>query len=56
MLVTFRLVSPQSGEPAPASRALVARACGLEDWEALLAAYGEAREQVAALWAEVSRR
>lgn len=54
MLVTFRLVSPQSGEPAPASRALVARACGMEDWEALLAAYDEARQSVASLWRQVS--
>ncbi len=54
MLVTFRLVSPSSAEPPPASRPLVARACGLPDWESLLAAHDAARQRVAGLWREVA--
>ncbi len=39
MLVTFRLVSPTSDMPPEATRPLVARACGMPDWESLLAAH-----------------
>jgi glutamate-ammonia-ligase adenylyltransferase len=55
MLVMFRLVSPSSAEPPEATRPLVARACGLPDWDALLAAHGAARQRVSALWARVSQ-
>jgi glutamate-ammonia-ligase adenylyltransferase len=55
MLVTLRLVSPDSAEPPPASRDLVARACGTEDWEELLAAHDAARESVGRLWRSVSQ-
>ena len=54
LLVTLRLVSPQSGEPAASSRSLVARACGQADWAALLAAYAEARHIVAGEWRRVA--
>ena len=54
MLVTLRLVSPRSAEPPAASRPLVARACGLPDWDALLAAHGAARQRVADFWREVA--
>jgi glutamate-ammonia-ligase adenylyltransferase len=54
MLVTFRLVSPSSAEPPPASRGLVAKACGAADWAALLAAHDEARQRVFELWREVA--
>ncbi|MGH6782748.1 MAG: glutamine-synthetase adenylyltransferase, partial [Sphingomonadaceae bacterium] len=54
MLVTFRLVSPQGGEPLPVSRALVAEACGQPDWPALEAAYDAARATIRAEWARVS--
>ena len=50
MLVTLRLVSPQSAEPPPPSRPLVAHACGLQDWDALLEAHAEARQRVSKLW------
>lgn len=50
MLVTMRLVAPASGEPPPASRALVATACGLPDWDALLAAHASARQSIAREW------
>nr|WP_106639580.1 bifunctional [glutamate--ammonia ligase]-adenylyl-L-tyrosine phosphorylase/[glutamate--ammonia-ligase] adenylyltransferase [Allosphingosinicella vermicomposti] len=55
MLVMFRLVSPSSAEPPGASRFLVARACGMDDWNALLAAYDRARRSVSDLWRQVSR-
>lgn len=54
MLVTLRLVSPQSGEPPPVSRDLVASACGEDDWDGLLAAYDAARATVAGEWRRVS--
>jgi glutamate-ammonia-ligase adenylyltransferase len=53
ILVTLRLVSPSSAAPAAPSRALVARACGLESWDALVAAHDGARGTVRALWNEV---
>ena len=53
ILVIFRLVSPSSALPPEASRALVARACGLESWEALLAAHDAARATVLSLWRDV---
>jgi glutamate-ammonia-ligase adenylyltransferase len=54
MLVIFRLVSPSADEPPAATRPLVARACGLADWKALLAAHDEARQRVSALWRDVA--
>ena len=50
MLVMFRLVSPSTAEPPAATRPLVARACGLGDWDELLAAHDRARQSIAALW------
>jgi glutamate-ammonia-ligase adenylyltransferase len=54
MLVMFRLVSPTTAEPPEATRPLLARACGHEDWNALLAAHDEARQRVAELWRQVA--
>jgi len=54
ILVMFRLVSPASAEPPEATRGVVARACGLPDWQALLAAHDAARQRVSALWQSVS--
>ena len=53
MLVMSRLVSPSTAEPPPATRPLVARACGVEGWEELLAAHDRARQSIRALWADV---
>jgi len=50
-LVVSRLVSPKSTEPPEATRPLVARACGVEGWDALLESYGEARQRVRDAWA-----
>ncbi|HEX8222413.1 MAG TPA: bifunctional [glutamine synthetase] adenylyltransferase/[glutamine synthetase]-adenylyl-L-tyrosine phosphorylase [Allosphingosinicella sp.] len=54
MLVMFRLVSPESDEPPDETKPLVAAACGLVDWNALLAAHDAARQRVAELWKTVS--
>jgi glutamate-ammonia-ligase adenylyltransferase len=54
MLVAFRLVSPRSDEPPPASRQLVARACGLDGWDALLAAHDAARQRISQLWRAIA--
>jgi glutamate-ammonia-ligase adenylyltransferase len=54
MLVTLRLIAPGSSEPPPTSRELVARACGLSNWQALLAAHDAARQRVGNLWREVA--
>ena len=54
MLVILRLVAPDGGEPPPASRALVARACGTAGWEELLAAHEAARQSISSLWRKVA--
>jgi len=54
ILVILRLVSPSSEAPPESSRPLVARACGFESWEALIAAHDSARATVRAFWAAVS--
>ncbi|WP_414902710.1 bifunctional [glutamine synthetase] adenylyltransferase/[glutamine synthetase]-adenylyl-L-tyrosine phosphorylase [Sphingomonas flavalba] len=51
LLVVLRLIGQ---EPAPATQALAARACGFTDWAALLAAYAEARQTVSALWRPIA--
>jgi glutamate-ammonia-ligase adenylyltransferase len=54
ILVMLRLVSPSSALPAVPSRALLARACGFEHWDALIAAHDAARAKVRRFWLEVS--
>ncbi|WP_046349627.1 bifunctional [glutamine synthetase] adenylyltransferase/[glutamine synthetase]-adenylyl-L-tyrosine phosphorylase [Sphingomonas changbaiensis] len=56
MLVTLRLVAPDAQEPPPPARALVARACGFESWDALLDAYAAARQSVRDCWARIVAR
>ena len=54
LLVVMRLVAPiDTMEPAPATRRLVATLCGMDDWQALLAAVDQARQRIAARWAGV---
>jgi len=54
MLVTQRLVSPDSAEPPDPSKPLVARACGMPDWPSLVAALESARDLVRSEWQRVS--
>lgn len=57
LLVTTRLVAPDAAEPPiAATRALIARACGAEDWNGLLAAYAQARQTVSAHWRQIVAR
>lgn len=49
-LIVSRLVSPKSNEPPEATRPLVARACGVESWDALLESYAQARQRVRTAW------
>ncbi len=53
ILVVMRLVAPKQMEPAAASQPLVARLCGHEQWDSLVAAVEEARLRIAARWARV---
>lgn len=50
MLVTLRLIAPDSNNVPAAAKPVVARACDKPDWESLLADYDEARQSVAAIW------
>ena len=54
MLVTLRLVAPDSGEPDGVARGIVARACGASDWPGLLAAYAETRQRVSDEWRQIA--
>ncbi len=54
MLITLRLVAPDSAEPPEASRGLVAQRCGHDDWEGLMAAYAAARALIAGEWRRVA--
>jgi glutamate-ammonia-ligase adenylyltransferase len=55
MLVTQRLVSPESTEPPDPSKALVARACGLGDWPSLVEALESARTIIRSEWNRVAQ-
>lgn len=53
-LVTLRLVAPELEDPAPASKALIARACCMENWEQLLEQYAATRQRVRQFWRETA--
>ncbi|WP_225205238.1 bifunctional [glutamate--ammonia ligase]-adenylyl-L-tyrosine phosphorylase/[glutamate--ammonia-ligase] adenylyltransferase [Novosphingobium huizhouense] len=53
LLVVVRLVAPDGEYPPPASRAIVARACGLARWGDLLDAVAAMRQRVAQAWSAV---
>ena len=55
MLVTIRLVAPETTNPSPESCELMARACGASDWDELLARHEEARHSVSALWDRIKK-
>lgn len=55
-LVTLRLVAPGGLEPEAASRPLVARVCGFDEWTSLVAALDAARHDVAQAWRRVIER
>src|SRR5690606_13382516 len=53
LLVAARLLAPDGRYPSEAAQAVLARACGQDDFTALLGAVHEARQGVADCWAEV---
>ena len=56
LLVTVRLMAPDLNEPDPATAALIARACGVDGWAALLEKLAEARHSVSTIWSAVRAR
>jgi len=54
MLITLRLISPDSSEPPEASRMLVAQRCGHDDWGGLMSAYAAARALIAGEWRRIA--
>jgi glutamate-ammonia-ligase adenylyltransferase len=53
LIVTVRLVAPDAQVPEPTTQALIARAVGLPDWPATLAAFERTRQEVMRFWANV---
>lgn len=53
MLITIRLVAPETTNPSAESCEVMARACGSESWNDLLVRHDEARQCVASLWQKV---
>lgn len=53
MLITIRLVAPETTSPSEESCELMAKACGSDNWNELLARHDEARQSVSALWQRV---
>ncbi|MGC6401320.1 bifunctional [glutamine synthetase] adenylyltransferase/[glutamine synthetase]-adenylyl-L-tyrosine phosphorylase [Sphingomonas sp. FW199] len=54
LLVTLRLVAPDAQEPPVATRGLIARAVGCEDWPTMLARFEAVRQEVVACWAAIA--
>ncbi len=54
LLVTLRLVAPDSQVPGAATQALVARALSLADWPAVVATLATTRQEVERTWQEVT--
>jgi glutamate-ammonia-ligase adenylyltransferase len=53
LLIAARLLAPDAQEPLPAARAVLAKACGCSDWEAVLENLAQARGTVAAVWRDL---
>ena len=53
MLVAGRMLAPDGSTPPPSGARALARACGHESYEGLLAAFADARAQVAAAWKQI---
>jgi len=54
-LIVSRLVAPDGKEPVAASHALVARACGVENWDMLVAKLDAARHVIGDAWQALAR-
>ena len=53
MLIAARLLAPDGQEPHAAACAVLAKASGCGDWQAVLAGLAEARGTVAAVWRDL---
>ncbi len=53
LLVAARLLAPDAQEPSAPARAALARCCGASDYAGLLETFQEARQVVAAAWADL---
>ncbi|AJP72031.1 bifunctional [glutamine synthetase] adenylyltransferase/[glutamine synthetase]-adenylyl-L-tyrosine phosphorylase [Sphingomonas hengshuiensis] len=53
LLVTLRLVAPDAQPPDAETQALIARALGLESWDAVVASLERTRQDVQACWAAI---
>jgi glutamate-ammonia-ligase adenylyltransferase len=53
MLVTMRLVAPETGTPSAESCELMAKACGADSWAEFLARHDEARQSISELWNQI---
>jgi glutamate-ammonia-ligase adenylyltransferase len=53
LLVTMRLVAPDAQPPAPATRALIARAVGVAGWDEVVASLDATRQEVRACWGAI---
>ncbi len=54
LLVTLRLVAPDLEPPATATRALIAAAVGMADWDGVVASADAARQEVRAHWSRLT--
>ena len=54
MLVAVRLMAPNLQDPPVTTRPVIARACGLADWDSLLAELDRTRQSVAREWGRIS--
>lgn len=52
LLIAGRLLAPDLSEPSSAATAALAETCGMANLDALLRAFTEARQEVAAAWAD----
>ncbi len=50
MLVTLRLLAPDAESPPPATRAVIARALGVADWDVVVARFAATRQEVEQIW------
>ena len=55
MLVAGRLLAPDGRDPPPSGARALARACSFESYDALLQAFGAARQRVAQVWKQILR-
>jgi glutamate-ammonia-ligase adenylyltransferase len=54
MLVTVRLMAPTLDIPPEITRPVIARACGMSEWEGLLAELDATRQRVASAWMAIA--